>query len=147
MDTVKSTSPRGFLRWRKRKKKALLVFQITLRINQECLNVEVATGCMWLIFPCTSEERVGRYLVLRRHVLTSWWCSCHSEFTSLALSVFQINTWPAFSKLGRRNIRQWCRFFILYQDMHGKLFIFPPLFRQKLVFAVTDFIFFHSHYS
>lgn len=29
-----------------KKKKKMLVFQITLRINQDCLNVEVATGCM-----------------------------------------------------------------------------------------------------
>lgn len=33
-------------RVRENEKKMLLVFQITLRINQDCLNVKVASGCM-----------------------------------------------------------------------------------------------------
>lgn len=30
----------------RKRKKMLLVFQITLRINQDCLNVKAASGCM-----------------------------------------------------------------------------------------------------
>lgn len=56
MDTVKSTSTRGF--WGGKK---LLVFQITLRINQDCLDVEVAAECMWLISQCTSEDGRGEW--------------------------------------------------------------------------------------
>jgi len=95
---------------------------------------------MWLIFQCTSEERVGRYLVGRRHVLTSWWCSCHSEFTSLALSVFPINTRLAVSKLGWRNTRKRCKFRFRIETCLKKLFLFLPSCNRNLysLFLILD---------
>lgn len=144
MDTMKSTSPKGF--WgEKKKKKKLLVFQITLRINQDCLNVEVATGCMWLIFQCTSEERVVRYLMERRHVLTSWWCSCHSVFTSLLSLQFRwmyswlLPNWAGEAKDNDANLD--------FISRHAwEIVSFSHLLQQKLVFAATNFRFFHSHF-
>lgn len=137
MDTMKSTSPRGF--WGG--KKIMLVFQITLRINQDCLNVEVATGCMWLIFQCTSEEDIVRYIMVRTHVLTSWWCSCHREFTSLAHSVIQINSLLAVSKLGCRNREQWCKFRFQIKTCLRNYFFFSSFCNKNLylLLLILDF--------